>query len=106
MPAELSGVDRHTVAGLRTDDGDPWLADTLAMCLSTTKGVVSAALYLQADAGRVDYDAPVATYWPEFAQNRQRGPDRPSRAQPLGRGLYELNKSMNRDNDGIACEKR
>ena len=55
--------------GLRTDDGDPWNADTLAMCFSTTKGVASAALYLQADAGLVDYDAPVATYWPEFAQN-------------------------------------
>ena len=55
--------------GLRTDDGDPWQADTMAMCFSTTKGVASAALHLQADAGRVDYDAPVATYWPEFAQN-------------------------------------
>ena len=56
-------------SGLRTDDGDPWKADTLAMCFSTTKGVASAALHLQADAGRVDYDAPVATYWPEFAQD-------------------------------------
>ena len=55
--------------GARTDDGDPWEADTLAMCFSTTKGVASAALHLQAEAGLVDYDERVATYWPEFAQN-------------------------------------
>ncbi len=55
--------------GVRTDEGDPWEADTLAMCFSTTKGVASAALHLQAEAGLVDYDERVATYWPEFAQN-------------------------------------
>jgi CubicO group peptidase (beta-lactamase class C family) len=55
--------------GNRTDDGDPWEADTLAMCFSTTKGVASAALHLQYEAGLVDYDERVSTYWPEFAQN-------------------------------------
>ena len=55
--------------GTRTLDGDPWQADTLAMCFSTTKGVASFALHLQVEAGLVDYDEPVATYWPEFAQN-------------------------------------
>jgi CubicO group peptidase (beta-lactamase class C family) len=55
--------------GKRTVDGDPWEADTLAMCYSTTKGVASTAVHLLADRGLVDYDAPVATYWPEFAQN-------------------------------------
>ena len=50
--------------GTRTDDGDPWQADTLAMCFSTTKGVASTALHLQAEAGLVDYDERVATYWP------------------------------------------
>lgn len=55
--------------GRRTDDGDPWLADTLAMCFSTTKGVTSTALHILADRGLVDYDAPVREYWPEFAQN-------------------------------------
>ncbi|MGI9644329.1 MAG: serine hydrolase domain-containing protein [Ilumatobacteraceae bacterium] len=55
--------------GVRTDEGDPWEADTLAMCFSTTKGVASTALHLQAEAGLVDYDERVATYWPEFAQN-------------------------------------
>lgn len=55
--------------GARTDEGDPWERDTVAMCFSTTKGVASFALHLLADRGLVDYDAPVATYWPEFAQN-------------------------------------
>ena len=32
--------------GSRTDDGDPWERDTLAMCFSTTKGLTSTALHL------------------------------------------------------------
>jgi CubicO group peptidase (beta-lactamase class C family) len=55
--------------GERTNEGEPWEADTLAMCFSTTKGVASFALHLQAEAGLLDYDDPVAAYWPEFAQN-------------------------------------
>lgn len=54
--------------GRRTDE-DPWHADTVAMCFSTTKGVASTALHILADRGLVDYDEPVATYWPEFAAN-------------------------------------
>lgn len=57
--------------GDRTEDGDPWQSDTIAMCYSTTKGVVSLALHLQVEAGLIDYDQPVAEYWPEFAQNRK-----------------------------------
>jgi CubicO group peptidase (beta-lactamase class C family) len=53
--------------GQRTDD-TPWESDTLAMCFSTTKGVASTALHVLAGRGLVDYDEPVATYWPEFAQ--------------------------------------
>ena len=40
---------------------------TLFTAWSTTKGFVATCLHLLADRGRVDYDAPVATYWPEFA---------------------------------------
>jgi CubicO group peptidase (beta-lactamase class C family) len=47
----------------------PWQRDTLAMCFSTTKGVVSTALHLLADRGQISYDAPVAAYWPRFAQH-------------------------------------
>ena len=59
--------------GRRTDAGDPWERESLAMCFSTTKGVASFALHVLADRGLVDYDAPVAAYWPEFAQNGKAG---------------------------------
>lgn len=59
-------VDAWT--GMRTPDGDPWQRDTVAMSFSTTKGVVSTVLHRLVDRGLVDYDEPVATYWPEFAQ--------------------------------------
>jgi CubicO group peptidase (beta-lactamase class C family) len=49
-------------------EGQPWQRDTLAMCFSTTKGVTSAAVHVLADRGEIDYDAPVAAYWPRFAQ--------------------------------------
>ena len=54
--------------GGRRAESQPWQRDTLAMCFSTTKGVVSTALHLLADRGQIEYDAPVAAYWPEFAQ--------------------------------------
>ncbi len=53
--------------GRRTED-ELWQRDTLAMCFSTTKGVTSTALHLLADRGQIEYDAPVAAYWPQFAQ--------------------------------------
>lgn len=59
-------VDAWT--GARTPAGDPWERDTVAMSFSTTKGVVSTVLHRLVDRGLVDYDAPVADYWPEFAQ--------------------------------------
>lgn len=43
--------------------------DTLFFPFSVTKSVTATALHLQAERGLVDYDAPVATYWPEFAAN-------------------------------------
>lgn len=55
--------------GVRNQDGDSWDQDTLAMCFSTTKGVVSFCVHLLANDGLIDYEAPVSTYWPEFAQN-------------------------------------
>ena len=50
-----------------------WQGDTLAMCFSSTKGLTSTALHVLADRGLVDYDAPVAAYWPEFAANGKEG---------------------------------
>lgn len=53
--------------GSRDAQGAPWREDTMAMSFSTTKGVMSTAVHLLADRGLIDYDAPVADYWPEFA---------------------------------------
>ena len=55
--------------GVRSLNGVPWTRDTLAMCWSTTKGVVSTCAHILADRGVLDYDQRVAAYWPEFAQN-------------------------------------
>ena len=45
----------------------PWTADTGGMPYSATKGIASTVIHRLADRGLVDYDAPVAEYWPEFA---------------------------------------
>jgi CubicO group peptidase (beta-lactamase class C family) len=47
----------------------PWTRDTLALACSTAKGVASTVIHRLADRGLIDYDEPVATYWPEFAAN-------------------------------------
>jgi len=41
-------------------------AATLFPVLSVSKAVTAVALHIQAERGLVDYDAPVALYWPEF----------------------------------------
>ncbi|WP_326647877.1 MULTISPECIES: serine hydrolase domain-containing protein [unclassified Streptomyces] len=45
----------------------PWQRDTLVNVWSTTKGPTALCAHLLADRGQLDLDAPVATYWPEFA---------------------------------------
>jgi CubicO group peptidase (beta-lactamase class C family) len=46
----------------------PFERDTLVNVYSTTKGLTAIALHRLVDEGKVDLDAPVARYWPEFAQ--------------------------------------
>ncbi|MBI4188961.1 MAG: beta-lactamase family protein [Betaproteobacteria bacterium] len=40
--------------------------DTLFNVFSVTKAVTAVAVHIQAERGLIDYDAPVARYWPEF----------------------------------------
>jgi len=47
----------------------PWRADTAPMVFSATKGMASTVIHRLVDRGLIDYDAPVAEYWPEFAAN-------------------------------------
>ncbi|MCW2654863.1 MAG: esterase [Mycobacterium sp.] len=44
----------------------PWQADTGAMVFSATKGMASTVIHRLVGRGLVDYDVPVAEYWPDF----------------------------------------
>ncbi len=46
----------------------PWMRDTLVNVFSTTKGITAILAHRLVDQGKLDLDAPVARYWPEFAQ--------------------------------------
>ena len=46
----------------------PWERDTIVNTYSTTKGMTAICAHRLADQGKLDIDAPVAKYWPEFAQ--------------------------------------
>jgi CubicO group peptidase (beta-lactamase class C family) len=47
----------------------PWREDTLVLVFSVTKGLAAMAMAVANARGMIDYEAPVAAYWPEFAQN-------------------------------------
>lgn len=47
----------------------PWQQDTLSLIASCSKGIVTLCVYALVQEGLLDLDAPVARYWPEFAQN-------------------------------------
>ena len=45
----------------------PWQEDSIVNVYSTTKTMSFLCALLLADRGELDFDAPVARYWPEFA---------------------------------------
>src|SRR3972149_3030130 len=47
----------------------PWARDTVVNVFSMTKVMTAICAWMLFDRGPLDFDAPVATYWPEFAQN-------------------------------------
>lgn len=49
--------------------GRPWTTDTPAVVFSVTKGIMAICAYLLVQQGRLDLDAPVTRYWPEFGQH-------------------------------------
>ena len=59
----------HGVASF--DNGKPsaWQTDTLALNFSTGKGVLVTLVHVLVSQGLLDYDAPIASYWSDFAQN-------------------------------------
>lgn len=88
--------------------GRRWRADTLAISFSTTKGVASAVIHRLAQAGRLDYDEPVAAHWPEFGRG---GKDRLTVRELLTHraGLYSVQALARRAPellDHLAMEER
>ena len=67
------------VGGRRVVDlwGGTYAPETLQMVMSSTKGVVAVAAHMLAQDGRLDFEAPVTKYWPEFgAEGKQEMPVR------------------------------
>ena len=67
-------IDDALVIDIRGGHADrkketPWTEDTLACIYSSGKAVVALLVAREVSEGRLDYDAPVAAYWPDFAQN-------------------------------------
>ena len=73
----------------------PWKRDTLVPVFSTSKGVAALVVASLRSRGRLDYDAPVATYWPEFARH---GKDELTVRQLLAHeaGLAALDRPLHR----------
>ena len=73
----------------KKSETESWQANTLSLCYSTGKGVLSTLAHILVSEGFVDYDIPVATYWPEFAQQ---GKDQITLRHMLSHqsGLYDI----------------
>ncbi|MFP5488141.1 MAG: serine hydrolase domain-containing protein, partial [Acidimicrobiia bacterium] len=67
----VDGVERVHLWGGVADQrtGRAWDESTLQLVFSTTKGIVATCVARLVQAGKLSYDEPVATYWPEFAAN-------------------------------------
>jgi len=50
-------------------DSRPIQADSLFLSFSATKGIAAMALHILADRGLIEYDVPVAKYWPAFGKH-------------------------------------
>jgi CubicO group peptidase (beta-lactamase class C family) len=66
----LGGAPVLDVWGGFADEGQRrvWVRDTLVHVYSVTKPFTAACLLLLVERGRMELDAPVARYWPEFGQ--------------------------------------
>ena len=55
--------------GVVNRDGKPWQRDTVSIVFSATKGATALCAHVLVAQGKLDLDAPVAEYWPEYAAN-------------------------------------
>ena len=51
------------------ESGRPWEEDTIILVFSTTKGMTAICANKLMQEGKLDANAPVVTYWPEFGKN-------------------------------------
>ncbi|HUA32083.1 MAG TPA: serine hydrolase domain-containing protein [Candidatus Binataceae bacterium] len=54
--------------GKVAEDGPEWSRDTVSIVFSATKGASAICAHMLADRGKLELDAPVTRYWPEFGQ--------------------------------------
>src|SRR5690606_39293678 len=47
----------------------PWTRDTVSIVFSCTKGATAICAHVLKSRGLIDYDDPVARFWPEFARH-------------------------------------
>lgn len=83
--------------GVRNKDtGERWRKDTMVIMYSATKGLAAMTLALAHSRGWLDYERPVASYWPEFAQN---GKETITVRQLLAHqaGLFALDEPVTRE---------
>ncbi len=51
------------------DTGEPWQEDTVSIVFSCTKAATALCAHMLIDQGKLNLNAKVAQYWPEFATN-------------------------------------
>ena len=68
---EVGGQTKIDVwGGWASENGDtPWREDSVVVVFSATKGATATCAHALASRGSLDLNAPIATYWPEFAKN-------------------------------------
>jgi len=52
---------------------DPWRPDTIVIMNSIAKSMSALCTHILIDRGAIDFDAPIACYWPEFATAGKQG---------------------------------
>ena len=83
--------------GLRNKQtGEPWEEDTMVIIYSATKGLAAMTMAIAHSRGWLDFDRPVASYWPGFATN---GKARITVRQLLAHqaGLFTLDEPVTRE---------
>jgi CubicO group peptidase (beta-lactamase class C family) len=75
--------------------GEPWEHHTMVVVHSATKGLAAMTLAIAHSRGWLDYERPVCSYWPEFAQH---GKERITVRQLLAHqaGLFAIDEPVDR----------